>query len=241
LKELIKPIFETHDGDYGSPRITEELKDQGHLVGHNRVGRLMKELELSVEKRPKFKPQTTDSAHGFPIAPNLLAQCFTTAKPNEAWVSDITYIRIGNRWAYLCVIIDLFSRKVVGWSLADHMRTTMVTDALKRAVKLAKPKAGLIFHSDRGVQYASHEFRKALKAHNIVSSMSRKGNCYDNSVAESFFNTIKRERIKKDRYRTIEEAKNQIFYYIEIYYNRVRKHSTIGYKSPVQFERLQAA
>lgn len=238
LSLKIKKIFDANDGNYGSPRITIELHELGFQVGHNRVAKLMQEMGLFVVKKNRFIPQTTDSKHDLPISENLLNQNFSVDDANKVWVSDITYVRVNNKWVYLCVVLDLFNRKVVGWSIAHHMKTSLLLEAFNQAVKKENPKAGLIFHSDRGSQYASNAFRKCLKNHKFVSSMSRKGNCYDNACAESFFKTIKKERIYKDCYQNLKEATNKIFEYIEIYYNRIRRHSTLGYKSPLQFTLL---
>jgi len=238
LSLKIREVFDANDGNYGSPRITIELHDLGFQVGHNRVAKLMKEMGLFVVKKSTFMPQTTDSNHDLPISANLLNQNFSVDGVNKVWVSDITYVRVNNKWVYLCVILDLFNRKVVGWSISHRMKTSLLLKAFNQAVKKENPEAGLIFHSDRGSQYASKAFRKSLLNHKFNSSMSRKGNCYDNACAESFFKTIKTERIYKDCYHSLKEATIKIFEYIEIYYNRVRKHSTLGYKSPLQFTLL---
>ena len=208
----------------------------GYRVSENRVAKIMKNIGLSAQIKRKFRVLTTNSSHSYPISPNLLNQDFHVSEPNKAWVSDITYVKSAKGWLYLCVILDLFSRKVVSWSLADHMRTEMVIEALDRAVEPNKPQAGLIFHSDRGSQYASYRFRDKLNEYKFVSSMSRKGSCYDNAVAESFFGSLKVEEIHKNKYLNIFEVRRSIFEYIEIFYNRNRKHSYLGYKSPIKFE-----
>jgi len=235
--KMIREIFTENNGNYGSPRIHEELLNRGNKIGVNRVARIMKKEQVkSVVKRRFKKPQTTDSKHNFPIATNVLNQDFSEKKPGEIFVSDITYIKLGKIWVYLCVIMDLGSRKVVGWSLSETMKTELVTNAFQRANKMSKFKKDSIFHSDRGVQYASYEFREILEKSNMIQSMSRKGNCYDNACMESFFNTLKRELINKNSYLSIEELKNDLFEYIEVYYNNQRIHSSLEYITPREYE-----
>ncbi len=236
LENMIRDIFHKFKGIYGSPRITSELHDMRCKVSENRVAKVMRNIGLSAQIKPKFKVLTTNSAHAYPISKNLLGQEFNILEPNKVWVSDITYIKSAVGWLYLCVILDLCSRKIVAWSLTDHMRTEMVIEALDRAVAQNKPKKGLIFHSDRGSQYASYQFRSKLDKYGFVSSMSRKGNCYDNAVAESFFGSLKIEEVHKNTYLNIFEVRRNIFEYIEVFYNRRRKHSFLGYKSPIKFE-----
>ena len=236
LERIIRDIFYKFKGIYGSPRITSELHEMGYKISENRVAKIMRNIGLSGQSKAKFKVLTTNSAHAYPISPNLLKQKFRVCEPNKAWVSDITYIKLASGWLYLCVILDLFSRKIVGWSLADHMRTEMVIEALDRAARQNKPKKGLIFHSDKGSQYASYQFRDVLNKYGFISSMSRTGNCYDNAVAESFFGSLKTEEVYKNEYFNIFETRRNIFEYIDVFYNRHRKHSYLGYKSPIMFE-----
>ena len=201
----------------------------------------MKEMKLVSIRHKKFKILTTDSDHNFPVSPNLLNRNFIGESPNKVWVSDITYIPTEEGWLFLCVILDLFSRKIVGWSMKDHMRTSLVTSAFKMACSARDPAPGLIFHSDRGSQYASEEFRRWLDACKFRSSMSRKGNCWDNACAESVFSTLKTELVYTRKYRSREEAKRDIFEYIEVFYNRFRRHSTLGNVSSEKFEMRESA
>lgn len=234
----IKRIFENKRQQYGSPRIHNELANTDYSCSRKRIARLMQENGLVARKKRKFKV-TTDSSHNYPISPNLLDRNFTVKSVNEYWVSDITYINTMGRWLYLCVILDLCSRKVVGWSMASHMRADLAIDALDMAVTHRNPGKGLIFHSDRGIQYASEAFRKKLKSYKMLQSMSRKGNCWDNAPAESFFSTLKVEEVYQTKYRTKEEARQSIFDYIEVFYNRQRSHSFLDYLSPVEYEELR--
>jgi len=221
---------------YGSPRLHHEIKDQGFKVGRNRIARLMRENGL-VATRPKRFRKTTDSSHQQPIAENVLDGSFDVPGPNRAWVTDITYIRTWEGWLYLAVIIDLFSRRVVGWSMADHMRMELVLNALNMALgERVVQKGNLVHHSDRGSQYASEKYRETLKQHGIVCSMSRKGNCWDNAVAESFFATLKKELMDRDSWPTRKIAKSAVHEYITMFYNLHRRHSYLGYLSPVEYE-----
>ena len=220
---------------YGHRRICAGLAVLGITCGPKRMARLMKRAGLTVKVKRKFR-LTTDSRHGLPIAENLLNRQFDQTAPNRVWVSDITYIWTDEGWLYLATTMDLFSRKIVGWAMDDHMRTDLVTRALQMAINARKPGPGLIHHSDRGSQYASKEFRSMLKEHGMLASMSRKGDCWDNAVMESFYRTLKVERVHKDRYKDHRQASNTIFEFIEIYYNTVRMHSTLGYQSPNEFE-----
>ena len=238
--EIESVYFEFHRR-YGSDRIHKELRDRGIRTSRKRIERLMAENNLRSIYNIRKKVKTTDSNHDLPVSPNLLARNFQVMKPNLVWVSDITYIPSQQGWLYLCQIKDLFSRKVVGWSIADHMRSEMVLDALAMAVGLRKPKPGLLFHSDRGSQYCSKIFRDALNEYQMISSMSRKGNCWDNAPAESFFATLKCELVNHVRFKNLDDAKRQIFHYIEFFYNRIRKHSSLGYLSPTLFEKQYAA
>jgi len=236
LDAHINAIYKQHKGRCGSPKIAQELHDKGFDVTKNRVARRMKALGLRSIVRRKFKA-TTDSRHSYPVAENLLERDFSTDTPNAVWVSDITYISTQGGWLYLTVIIDLFSRMVVGWALSSSLSHEMVLTALKRAIRSRLPGKGVIFHSDRGVQYACYNFREELKKHGFVQSMSRKGDCWDNAVAESFFSIIKSELIHHNRFKGSQDTLAAVFEYIEVYYNRKRKHSTLGYQTPEQFER----
>lgn len=236
LSQQIKLIFEESRETYGSPRIHASLVTKGFQVGRQRVVRLMGKLGICVRPKRKFKA-TTDSDHSYPIASNVLERDFSTDEPDRSWVADMTYIWTSEGWLYLAVIIDLFSRKVVGWSMADHMRTELVLKALDAALGQRIPsQSGLVFHSDRGSQYASKDYRNALQNAGITCSMSRRANCWDNAVAESFFGTLKTELIHQRIFSTKALARTVIAEWIEIFYNRQRLHSTIGYLSPVQFE-----
>lgn len=237
LDARIRAIFNCHKKRCGSPKITDELNDMGLAVSKNRVARRMKAMGLRSIYRRKYRT-TTDSKHSHPVADNLLQRNFTTDGPDKVWVSDITYIATARGWLYMTVFIDLFSRQVVGWSLSSSLSAEMVLTALSRAVRKRRPGSGLIIHSDRGVQYACSDFRKVLKKHHFVQSMSRKGDCWDNAVAESFFGIIKSELIQHERFKGPQDTLRAIFEYIEIYYNRKRKHSTLGYKTPAQFEQV---
>lgn len=237
-KQLVKQIEEIHRQSrktYGSPRIHEELKDRGVSCSENRVARLMQQHGIAVEKKRKFM-RTTDSNHQFPIAPNLLNQQFEASKLDTVWTADITYIWTKEGWLYLAIVLDLFSRRIIGWSMAPTMERTLVIAALRMAVAARNPGEGLIHHSDRGSQYASHDYHKILQQRGVVSSMSRRGNCYDNAPTESYFATLKRELVYRSNYTSHAEAKQDIFEYIEVWYNRQRKHSSIGYMSPVEYE-----
>ena len=194
--------------------------------------------QVSVRRRRKFKP-TTDSRHNLPVAPNVLDREFEVTEPNRVWVSDITYMWTAAGWLYLAVILDLFSRKVVGWSMNKRITKKLVIDALRMGVWRRRPDVGLIFHSDRGSQYCSNAFQELLKTNGMVSSMSRKGNCWDNAVAESFFGSLKTERVFSTAYQTREEARRDIVDYIEMFYNSKRRHSYLGYMSPMEFERMK--
>ena len=235
MLDLIREVHKANREVYGAPRVHEALKAGGVNCGRNRTARLMREDGLRSKTKRKFKA-TTNSKHNHPVAPNLLGQDFKTQYPNAIWVSDITYIWTDEGWLYLATTMDLFSRGVVGWSMDSRMKSNLVVSALDMALKARKPMEGLIHHSDRGVQYAAKPFQEQLSTNGIVCSMSRKGNCYDNAVQESFYHSLKTELVHHEHYRTREEARASIFEYIEGFYNRVRLHSTLGYKSPLQFE-----
>ena len=220
---------------YGSPRVTEELNESGIDCGANRVARLMREHGLKGKRVKKYQV-TTDSKHNYPVAPNLLNRQFDVSCPNRVWVSDITYIRTSEGWLYLAGVVDLHSRMVVGWSMSHRITEELTLDALNHALIRRQPSNGLLHHSDRGSQYASGNYQKLLRDHQITCSMSRKGDCWDNAVMESFFATLKTELIYHERFLKRENAKLKIFDYIEMFYNRKRRHSSLGYKSPVEFE-----
>ncbi len=231
----IKESYRKSKGNYGSPRIADDLRDKGLCCGKNRVARIMKVNGIRAKTMKKFKA-TTNSKHNLPVAENLLNQDFTAASPNAVWVSDITYVATLEGWLYLAVIIDLYSRQVVGWAMHTRLTADFVIRALYQAIGRRRPPAGCIFHSDRGVQYACKDFRKVLEHYKFRQSMSKKGDCYDNAVAESFFHTLKVEHVYQHRYATRAEARQSIFEYVEMIYNRQRKHSALGYRSPVSFE-----
>lgn len=235
LSTHIKAIFEKSKSNYGSRRIRKKLLSMGFIISRRRVRKIMKELNINCKTKPKFKV-TTDSKHSNPVAPNILNRQFDVASPNRVYVGDITYIWTNEGWLYLATVIDLFSRQVVGWSMNHRMTATLVNDALTSAIWKRKPADGLLWHTDRGSQYASESHRSLIKAHGIVQSMSRKGNCWDNSVAESFFKTLKTELVYHCNFKTRDEAKQAIFEYIEIFYNRERLHSANDYMSPVEYE-----
>lgn len=237
LLQRIKEIYTEHKGRYGSPTITHILREEGERCSRNRVARLMRINGIRCKTVKKFKA-TTDSQHSKPVAPNLLAQNFSASAPNQKWVSDITYIWTREGWLYLAVIIDLFSRKVVGWSMSTRIDRFLVMQALTMAFFRCHPLPGLIFHSDRGSQYCSSDVRNLLLRFKMIASMSGKGNCFDNAVAESFFHTFKND-IRFEDYQTREEARTSIFEYIEVYFNRIRRHSYLGYLSPEVFEQMR--
>ncbi len=225
---------------YGSPRIHAQLNAIGHACGRHRVARLMRQHGIVSKHKRKFRV-TTNSAHSYPVAPNLLQRRFDVSGPGQCWVSDITYIPTLEGWLYLAVTLDLFHRKVIGWSMGRWITRQLAVNALNMAIKNGCLKSGLIHHSDRGVQYASNEFQALLKTYEIQCSMSRKGDCWDNAVAESFFHTLKVELIHGKTYNTRQQAKTAIFEYIEVFYNRQRRHSYLGYLSPVDFEKKNVA
>ena len=236
LDAQIREIYDGSKGRYGSPKITRELRDRGRRVGKNRVAKRMRKAGLRSKIRRKYKV-TTDSKHHFPVAPNRLERNFSADAADKVWVSDITYLATGSGWLYLTVIIDLFSRMVVGWALSSSLGHEMVVTALKRAIRRRRPGKGLVFHSDRGVQYACTDFRKELNKHKCIQSMSRKGDCWDNAVAESFFGIIKTELVYHERYEGHQDTLQSIFEYIEVFYNRQRRHSTLEYLCPSEYEK----
>ena len=236
----IRAIHVENEARYGSPRMRDELRDRGHDIGKHRVARLMRENGLWARIRRRFR-HTTDSRHKLPIAPNLLGQRFTATAPNQVWVGDITYIWTAEGWAYLAVLLDLYSRRVVGWALRKSLNRELAVAALQHAMTCRQPPPGLIHHTDRGCQYASYEYRALLDQHGVRCSMSAAGNCYDNAVAESFFATVKKELVHGCAFETRSEAYDAISDYIENYYNAKRRHSAAGNQSPINFELAHSA
>jgi transposase InsO family protein len=239
---MLAHIWEQHRvslGSYGRPRMTEELQELGFEVAHRRVGRLMKQNGIKVVRTHKYKA-TTDSAHNLNVAPNLLAQDFTTTGPNQKWAGDISYIWTQEGWLYLAIIIDLYSRRVVGWAVSNRLKKDLAIRALKMAINLRQPPKGCIHHTDRASQYCSHEYQKPLKEHGFKVSMSRKGNCWDNAVVETFFKTVKAELIWRQPWYTRRQCELALFQYINGFYNPRRRHSALGYKRPVTFQRKAA-
>ena len=237
--ELLNAIRQAHmqsRGIYGSPRVFKELQDRGVKVCENTVAKLMSQAAIRSKTVRKYVPTTTDSKHAYPVAENVLDRNFAAPTPNRKWVADITYIQTQEGWLYVAAVLDLCSRMVIGWSMADHLKTELVADALQMAFRRRNSSLSVLHHSDRGVQYASGDYQKLLKAHGCACSMSRRGNCYDNATMESFWSTLKRELVYHEKYATREEARLSIFEYIEVFYNRVRRHSSLGYVSPEVFE-----
>ena len=235
LIHSINRIYEEGRGEYGSPTIYEVLRQEGQRVNHKRIARLMRQIGLRAKVHRRFK-RTTKPCKDAEAAPNLLQQNFTTEGPNRVWLSDITYIDTDEGWLYLTTVEDMWSRRVVGHALADHLRAQSVVEALQMALGRRAVAPGLIFHSDRGKQYIDGKVREILSAYGMKQSMSSTGNCYDNAMAESFFATLKKGHVFSVRFQTREEARRRIFEYLEVFYNRVRRHSSLGYKSPVAFE-----
>lgn len=223
---------------YGSPRMTNELKERGIRAGHNRIARLMKKHGIGAHRSKKFRI-TTRSKEGQINSKNLLNRNFTVKAKNRVWVSDITYVLTAEGWLYLCTVLDLYSRRIVGWAMDTRLDAQLVINALEMAVITRRPPRGLLFHSDRGCQYASKKFRSVLKKYGMIQSMSRRGNCWDNACAESFFSSLKLELANAYVYRSRSEARTEIFDYIEVFYNRKRLHSTLGYMSPEKFEQRE--
>lgn len=235
LRKMIREIFIDNRNIYGTRRIAKKLAIKGVFVSRHRISKLMELEGLYCRSRRRFKV-TTDSQHNKPISPNLLDRRFNVVNPDSYWVGDITYIPTRSGWLYLATVIDLYSRKVVGWSMANHMRSSLVNDALTMALWKRKPKRGLVWHTDRGSQYAADSHRNILRDHGIIQSMSKKGDCWDNAVAESFFHTLKTELTNHYEFNNQQEAKDVIFEYIEVFYNRIRIHSANDYLAPVEFE-----
>jgi transposase InsO family protein len=235
LMPKIRRIFTASKGVYGSPRVHAELVAEGVMAGRNKVARLMRLERLRGCPRRRFRITTQrDPTH--PVAKNLLKQNFTAQEPNQRWSADMTYISTKQGWLYLAVVMDLFSRRIVGWSMSERMGRHLVVGALRMAIDARQPDGPLVHHSDRGAQYTSDDFRKELARNGIECSMSAAANCYDNAVVESFFGVLKRERVNRVRYRTKEEARADLFEYIEVFYNRKRRHGYLGNVSPADFE-----
>jgi putative transposase len=238
LTEEIKAIHTQSRQTYGSPRVMMELRKKGARHGRNRIARIMQQEGLCGRQKGRYRLRTTDSNHDEPIAPNRLAEAPKPTAPNQIWVGDITYIKVGPSWLYLAAILDLYSRKIVGWAMSERIDTPLILKALSMALLHRQPPAHLLFHSDRGVQYASGDYRSALAQAGFTASMSRKGNCYDNAAMESFWSTLKMEMVYRRVFLSHSQARNEIFDYIETFYNRQRSHSALDYQSPFDFERL---
>lgn len=236
LLEQIRQVFEQNRQTYGSPRVTRQLRRQQIACSENRVARLMRRHNLRAKGKCPFRPRTTDSQHLYGTAPNRVAGTGQLMRVDQIWVADITYIRTAGGWTYLAAVMDLYSRKIVGWSLGYTLQTSLVKEALEQALAMRRPAAGLLHHSDRGVQYASSAFQALLDSHQILPSMSARGNCYDNANIESFWSTLKAELIHRQSFHDLPHARSAIFEYIEIFYNRQRLHSALGYKTPVEYE-----
>ena len=238
--ELLERIRQVHrlsrKGVYGSPRVHRALRKEGVTCSRRRVEVLMRREGIRSICHRRFKVRTTDAAHDHPVAPNLLGRQFKRRGPDEAWVSDITYVSTGEGWLYVATVMDLFSRRIVGWATADHLRAELASEALEKAIAARLPEAGLLHHSDRGVQYASGDYQAVLAEHGLRCSMSRSGDCYDNASMESFFKTFKVELVYQEQFATRKEAQESIYGYIELFYNRQRLHSSLGYRSPAEFE-----
>ena len=239
LSDQIQTVFRRSRGTYGSPRIHAELRAKGWACSRNRVARLMKQAGIAAKRRKLHKVSTTDSKHSYPVAPNLLNRQFSAEQPNQKWLTDITYIPTKEGWLYLATVLDVCSRRVVGWAMDKTMDEELVERALQMAAAHRRPAEGVLHHSDRGSQYASHDYQRLLNAHQMVCSMSRKGDCYDNAMMESFFSTLKSE-CAGGVFDSRAEARLSIFEYIEVWYNRERRHSALGYQSPEAFEQAHA-
>ena len=235
LTEQIHEIHHRSDKVFGSPKIHRELKARGVFCNRKTVAKCMKTAEMRSKIVPRFRVNTTDSNHTHPIAKNLVNRNFQRSRKNEVWLTDITYIPTAEGWLYLAAVEDLFTREIVGWSMSEQMESRLVVDALEMALLRRQPKEGLIAHSDRGVQYASEHYQRTLKQHGITCSMSRKGNCWDNAPMESFFASLKKELVHHRKYQTRAEARQSLFHYIEVFYNRNRRHSAIDYQIPAKF------
>lgn len=236
LIESIRLVHERSGGTYGSPRVYRALKKQGVACSRKRVAKLMRQERIRSTRHRRFRVKTTDGDHEHPLAGNLLDRRFEREAINQVWAGDITYVATDEGWLYVASVMDLCSRRIIGWSTADHLRAELATEALSMAIRARCPDEGLLHHSDRGVQYACGEYRAVLARHGITCSMSRIGNCYDNAMMESFFKTFKVELVYQEHYATREEARRSIHSYIEVFYNRQRLHSSLGYRSPAEYE-----
>ncbi len=236
LSENIIRVFKESKRSYGSPRIYRQFKSEGISCGRHRIAKIMRSLAIVARKKRKYRKSVT-LRHDRSFAANVLNRKFSFDKPDQAWVSDVSYFWTKSGWLHLAIVMDLFSRRIIGWSMGAHVDANLTMQAFDMAVINRNPDHRLIHHSDQGAEYTNHEYQDTLKSHSIISSMSRSGNCYDNAVAESFFKTIKTELTKNRKFETIEDARAAIFEYIEIFYNRKRLHSTLGYISPAEFER----
>lgn len=236
LKEDIRRIHGESRKTYGSPRVQIKLREAGRRHGRNRIARLMREQELCGRQKKRYRVQTTDSRHAEPVAPNRLMEAPVASRANQIWVADITYVLTAPGWVYVAAILDLYSRRIVGWAVSQQIDTSLVLMALSMALTHRQPPVGLIFHSDRGVQYASGDYRRALTAAGLVASMSRKANCYDNAVMEAFWSTLKLELIYRRDFEHVGQLRQALFDYIEVFYNRQRLHSALGYQTPAGFE-----
>ena len=237
----VRRVQVQHQGRYGSPRIHATLRAEGRGVSRGRIERLMRQHGIRAAASRRFRPVTTDSRHGLPVAPNLLEQRFVASAPNQVWLADLTYVPTGEGWLYLAAVLDLATRKIVGWAMRDHLRTELAAAALVMATQRQRPAPGLVHHSDRGSQYAAGQYRQLLAKAGMKASMSRTGDCYDNAPMESFFHTLKVELVHQRRWATRDEARRDLFSYVEGYYNRQRMHSALGYLSPEQVERKMAS
>ncbi len=233
----VRAAYEASNRTYGSPRITAELQAQGLAVGRHRVMQIMRANGLKVRPKKRFV-RTTNSSHSYPVSPNRLGQNFKTFGPDEKWVADISYIWTSEGWLYLAVVLDLFSRRIVGWAVRDTLKTDLALEALQRALALRQPPHGLIHHSDRGIQYCSKRYQDLLKAHGILSSMSAKGNCYDNAPAESFFKTLKSDLVWRTVFASRQSAKRELEKYINAFYNSKRRHSALNFQSSIDYEKI---
>lgn len=239
LRSAIRVIHQESRETYGSPRIWDALVKQGHHVGEHRVARLMRQDGIRAKTVTKWRA-TTSSSHGLPVAANTLDRQFRASQPNRVWAGDITYVWTREGWLYLAVLLDLYSRAVIGWAMGPRLTGALTEQALRMALTTRQPTAGLLHHSDRGSQYAARSYQQLLTTHGITASMSRKGNCWDNACVESFFGTLKRERVYPRQYATRSDATQDIFEYIEGFYNRTRRHSMLGYRSPAEYEAQRA-
>jgi transposase InsO family protein len=234
LRGHIGRVFAARRRIYGAPRVHAELRREGRRHSRRRVARLMREMGLHARRGRRRPPRTTDSRHNLPVAPNLLDRHFAVERPDTVWLADISYLPTDEGWLYLAVVEDLATREIVGWSMADHLRSELCIDALVMALQHRRPEPGLIQHSDRGGQYAAEPYRKVLWRHGIKQSMSRKGNCLDNAPMESFFASLKKEQVHQTRFRTRAEGRAAVFEYVEVFYNRQRLHSALGYRTPAE-------